>query len=56
MTTRQASDLIAAAVQTGRLTREQARAAQDAIRARVYYGNRLTPRDRASILHNRFGL
>lgn len=52
----QASARIAAALQAGQISPEAAARAQYAIRQRVYYGNRMTPRDRASIIRNRFGI
>lgn len=55
MTIREASALIAAAVQAGNLDHAAACRAQDAIRGR-HYGMTLSGRDRAAILRNRFGI
>lgn len=56
MTIAEADAAICAAFDAGRITQDEARRAQDAIRQRVYYGQCMTPRDRASIVRNRFGI
>ncbi len=55
MTITQAAAAIAAAVQAGQIDHATACRAQDAIRGRGY-GMRLSNRDRASIVRNRFGI
>lgn len=56
MTITQAAAAIQSAFQAGQITREQAIAAQAAIRQPALYGTRMTARDRASIVRNRFGI
>jgi hypothetical protein len=51
-----ASALIATAYQSGLIDGDTAARAQDAIRARSYYGCRMTNTTRASIVRNRFGI
>lgn len=51
-----ASALIRRALEAGQIDYDTAVRAQAAIRARSYYGNRMTPRDRASIVNVRFGI
>jgi hypothetical protein len=56
MTITAASALIAAAFNAGLIDGETAARAQDAIRARSYYGNAMTATDRARIVRVRFGI
>lgn len=56
MTITTASALIAIAYHSGQIDGETAARAQDAIRARSYYGNRMTNSTRALIVRNRFGI
>lgn len=51
-----ASALIGRALEAGQIDGATAARAQAAIRARSYYGNRMTPRDRARIVNVRFGI
>jgi hypothetical protein len=56
MTITQAAALIAQALESGRIDRETATRAQDAIRASSYAGYRMTAADRARIITLRFGI
>lgn len=56
MTITQARAIITAAHSDGRIDAETAQRAQAAITAKLYYGCAMTPRARASIIANRFGL
>jgi len=56
LTITQASDLIAAYLNAGRIDRATAIRAQAAIRERLYYGNRMTAADRGRMLALRFGI
>lgn len=56
MTITQASALIAAALAAGQIDAQTASQAHAAVRAQRHYGNRMTPRDRASVLALRFGI
>lgn len=51
-----ASALIDQAHANGLISREDASRAHNAIRQATHYGMRMTARDRASILRNRFGI
>jgi len=51
-----ASALIGQALEAGQIDRATAIRAQEAIRARSYYGNRMTGADRRRIVNVRFGI
>lgn len=56
MNIKEATAIIITAAQAGTLSAEQARKAQDDIRAKSYYGNPMNGRSRYSIIVNRYGL
>lgn len=56
MTITEAAAAIQSAFEAGQISREQAAAAQAAIRQPMYYGGRMSRCDRASIVRNRFGV